>query len=263
MPKVGDVIGRFTLEQELGRGPISEVYLAVERATGWKAAFKVFLLEPGSKPEDHALWAQRMVREAGAAAQFLHENTVRVHEVNQLGGQPFLVRDFIEGRPLAEFINDRSPGALQGKLHWIRELARTLADIHRAGLVHRDVKPTNMLVRRDGALRILDFGVARRSVDRASGVIVPSAERAAAPGKVRVLGTPAYMAPERFAQMGTSPSADQFGWGVLAYELLAGRLPWLDGKTDPKRLRPVKIIASILTQEPPSVRYLVPELTPA
>ena len=99
MPNVGDVIGRFTLDRELGRGPLSEVFLAVERSSGWKAAFKIFLLEPGSKPNDHALFAERMVREATAAARFLHENTVRVHEVGQLGAFPYLVSDYIEGRP--------------------------------------------------------------------------------------------------------------------------------------------------------------------
>jgi serine/threonine protein kinase len=255
MPKVGDVIGRFTLEQELGRGPMSEVFLALEHGSRWKAAFKVFVLEPGSHAGDQSLFAQRMVREAKLAATFLHENVVKVHEVGELAGAPFLVRDFIEGRPLADYVEDRSHGWLERKLHWIREAARTLADIHRAGLVHRDVKPSNLLVRRDGAIRFLDFGVARRSVDREAGL--PAAgPRTPAGQRPRVLGTPAYMAPERFAHQGTSASADQFGWAVMSYELLAGRLPWGDGK----RLRTVKTIESILTETPPSVRDFAPKL---
>ncbi len=263
MPKLGDVIGRFTLERELGRGPMSEVFLGVERASAWKVAVKVFLLEPGSKPADHARWATRMVREATAAAQFQHEQVVRVHEVAAQNGAPYLVRDFIEGRSLAEYVADRSPESLGRKLSWLRELARTVAEIHRAGLVHRDVKPSNVLVRRDGALRLLDFGVARRSVDREAGLVGPTTDRRpSGTERLRVLGTPAYMAPERFSHQATSPAADQFGWGVLAYELLAGHLPW-GQPGEAARLRPVRMIEAILTQVPASVRTFAPAVSPA
>jgi eukaryotic-like serine/threonine-protein kinase len=264
MPKLGDVIGRFTLEQELGRGPMSEVFLGVERETGWKVAVKVFLLEPGSKPGDHARWAQRMVREAAVAAAFKHENVIRVHEVAEQRGAPYLGRDFIEGRSLVEYVVDRSNGALERKLRWLRDLARTLAEIHRAGLVHRDVKPSNVLIRRDGALRLLDFGVARRSVDREAGLVGPTTDRLpSGTERLRVLGTPAYMAPERFSHQATSALADQFGWGVLAYELFAGHLPWGPSSGDGARLRPVQTIEAILTQTPPSVRTFTPKLSPA
>ncbi len=263
MPKLGDVIGRFTLERELGRGPMSEVFLAVEQGTGWKVACKVFLLEPGSKSADHASWAQRMLREATAASRFRHEHVIRVHEVGEQQGAPYLVRDFIEGTALVEYVRDSSKGAIERKLGWLRDLARTLAEIHRAGLVHRDVKPSNVLIRRDGALRLLDFGVARRSVDREAGLVGPTTDRLpSGTERLRVLGTPAYMAPERFAHLATSPLADQFGWGVLAYELFAGYLPW--GRPgDGKRLRPVPIIEAILTQAPPSVRTIAPKVPPA
>jgi serine/threonine-protein kinase len=260
MPKPGDVIGHFTLERELGRGPMSEVFLAVERASGWKVACKVFLLEPGSKPGDHGLWAQRMVREASAAARFQHEQVVRVHEVGELHGIPFLVRDFIEGKSLAEHVHDQGKEATERKLRWLRDLARVLAEIHRAGLVHRDVKPSNVLIRRDGALRVLDFGVARRSVDREAGLIGHVDRLPSGTERFRVLGTPAYMAPERFAHQATSPAADQFGWGVVAYELLAGHLPW--GPGDGKRMRPVRIIEAILTQIPRPVSASCTKLPP-
>ena len=261
MHKLGDAVGRFTLERELGRGPMSEVFLAVERGTAWKVACKIFLLEPGSKPTDQAAWAQRMIREASAAAQFRHENVVRVYEVGMLGPVPYLVRDFIEGSSLAEYVGDRSRASLERKLGWLRDLARTLAEIHRAGLVHRDLKPSNVLVRRDGALRLLDFGVARRSVDREAGLVGPTVDRLpSGTERLRVLGTPAYMAPERFAHLGTSPGADQFGWGVLAYELLGGRLPW--GPGDGKRLTHIRTIDAILTQAPASVRTLAPTVPP-
>ncbi len=237
---------------------MSEVFLAIERETSWKVALKFFLIEPGSRPEDHRAWAQRMMREAGAAAAFRHDGVVRVHEVGELDGEPYLVRDYIEGRSLADLIADASPPALDQRLRWVRELARTLADIHDAGLVHRDVKPSNVLVRRDGALRLLDFGVARRSIDRAAGLGGgPVSERIAGAGLVRVVGTAAYMAPERFANKGWGPGTDQFGWAVLAYELLAGRTPWGDGDG------PVRIIEAILTQVPPAIRLSNPEIPPA
>jgi eukaryotic-like serine/threonine-protein kinase len=271
MHKLGDAIGRFTLQQELGRGPMSEVFLAVERDTGWKVACKIFLLEPGSRSTDHAAWAQRMVREASAAAQLKHENIVRVFEVGMLGATPYLVRDFIVGKSLAEYVGDGEGASLEVRLAWLRDLARALAEIHRAGLVHRDLKPSNVLIRRDGAVRLLDFGVARRSVDREAGLVGPTVDRLpSGTERLRVLGNPAYMAPERFAHLGTSPLADQFGWGVLAYELLAGRLPWgppgppgPPGPTgEAKRLRPIRTIDAILTQAPSSVRTLAPKVPP-
>jgi serine/threonine-protein kinase len=270
MPRIGETIGRFVLEHELGRGPMSEVYLGVERATGWKVAVKVFLIEPGSRPADHAHWANRMMREAGAAAAFQNEYVVRVHEVAAHAGMPYLVRDFIEGKSLAEFVADREKGAVERKVAWLRDLARTLAAIHRAGLVHRDVKPSNVLVRRDGALRLLDFGVARRSVDREAGLLGPTSDKLpSGTERLRVVGTPAYMAPERFSHQTTSPLADQFGWGVLAYELLAGHLPWVPSADvradarDAKRLRPIRMIEAILTETPPPVRTFAPKLAPA
>jgi eukaryotic-like serine/threonine-protein kinase len=263
MPRIGSAIGRFTLEHELGRGPMSEVFLGVERGTGWKVAVKVFLLEPGSKPADAASWAQRMVREAAEAARFRHERVIQVHEVAEQGGAPYLVRDFIEGRALVDHIHDRSAGALGRKLGWLSDLAMTLADIHRAGLVHRDVKPSNVLIRRDGALRLLDFGVARRSVDREAGLVGPTSDRLSSGSeRLRVLGTPAYIAPERFAHRATSAATDQFGWGVLAYELLAGHLPW-GHAVGGKRPRSVPIIEAILTQPATPLRASVPELPPA
>jgi serine/threonine-protein kinase len=265
MPKIGEIIGRFTLDHELGRGPMSEVYLGVEQESGWKVAVKVFLIEPGSRAGDHAHWAQRMMREATAAARFQNEHVIRVHEVAQHQGMPYLVRDFIEGRSLTEFTSDRSKGAIERKLAWLRDLARTLAEIHRAGLVHRDVKPSNVLIRRDGALRLLDFGVARRSVDREAGLLGPTSDKLpSGTERLRVLGTPAYMAPERFAHQATSPLADQFGWGVVAYELLTGQLPWgLSGRAgEGKRLSAIRMIEAILTETPPPVRAFVPKLAP-
>jgi serine/threonine protein kinase len=263
MPKLGETIGRFTLEQALGQGPMSEVFLGIERETGWKVALKVFLLEPGSKPEDRAAWAKRMVREATTAAQFRHENVICVHEVGEERGSPYLVRDFIEGAALAEHAADRTAGALARKVRWLRDLAATLADIHRAGLVHRDVKPSNVLIRRDGALRLLDFGVARRSVDREAGLVKTVDRSSSGAERVRVLGTPSYMAPERFAHQPTSAATDQFGWGVVAYEVLTGSLPWGDVTKDVaggRRARAVPIIEAILTRTPEALRALAPDV---
>ncbi len=232
MPKIGETIGRFTLERELGRGPApGEVFLGVEQTTSWKVAVEGLPPRAGLEVRGPiASWAQRMLREATRRPRSLvgHEHVIRVHEVGEQQGAPYLVRDFIEGKSLVEHIGDRSNGAFEQKLRWLHDLARTLSEIHEAGLVHRDVKPSIVLIRRDGAARrLIDFGVARRSVDREAGIAGQVADKLpSGTERLRVVGTPAYMAPERFAHQTTSPAADQFGWGVLAYELFAGRLPW-------------------------------------
>ena len=217
MPKLGDVIGRFTLERELGRGPMSEVFLALEAETRWKVAFKFFLLEPGSKPADRALWAQRMLREARAAAEFHHEHTVRVHEVGEREGAPYLVRDFIEGRSLAEYVGDRSPGALGRKPRvasrpWPGRSPTFIA----RGLVHRDVKPATSSSAATGRSASSTSGVARRSIDRAAGIALPRTDRVrttGAPGQGPQRGLRPATAPPPGARLEPANPAGQWGFG--------------------------------------------------
>ena len=263
--RVGDTVGRFRLERALGQGPTSEVFLAIEPTLCWKVAVKVFVPEPVSFAYDHARWSQRMVREATTASSFRHPNAVVVHEVGQWQGSPYLARDFIEGKALAEYVADLSPAARGWKLHWLLELAEVLAAIHASGLVHRNVKPSGAVIRRDGQLKLLDFGIARRSVDRAAGIAIPSMMPgpAESSGQYRPLpahsvgADGAYMSPEQLGHLRVDPRTDQFGWAVTAFELLSGRLPWGPG------LAPVPLIEAVLTAPAPRLSTRTAGIAPA
>jgi serine/threonine protein kinase len=199
-------IGRYELGRHLGHGGMASVYEA--RDTGLERPVAVKLLAENLAGDEQL--RKRFLRETRLAARLSHPNVVNVFDAGEDDGRPYIVMELVEGETLAE--HGRVPPAEARNL--ALQAARGLAHAHEAGLVHRDIKPGNLLVRADGTLKVADFGIAR------------AAETTALTQAGTVLGTAAYLAPEQALGEVVTPTADVYSLGAVLYELLTGRPPF-------------------------------------
>jgi serine/threonine-protein kinase len=227
----GSRFDRYVIESLLGQGGMGRVYRAQDERLQRAVALKVLRLD-GSVERDPSVGAERLLREARAAASLEHINTIAIHDVGEFEGVPFIAMELVVGQSLRAYVgNDAVP--IETRVRYLVDVARALAAAHAQGIVHRDVKPENVIVRSDGVVKVLDFGIARplrAPADAKGGGLggVPlSAFAADTWAKESGLsGTPRYMAPEQLCGETLDARADQFSWGVLAYELLTGHTPW-------------------------------------
>jgi serine/threonine-protein kinase len=201
----------------------------------------------------------RLIREARAAAALEHPNIVTIYDVGELSmskdGEAFcfLAMELIEGQSLRNFIG-RKDVSIEQRVAWLADVARALAFAHARGVIHRDIKPDNVMVREDGVVKVLDFGLARRTAG-----VAPSAGSDALPTLTKegsAVGTPLYMAPEQMRGAVLDGRADQFSWGVIAYELLAGQLPWPVGRDS------IQLVAQMLMHDPAPLCTVDPTIPP-
>ncbi|HET7857474.1 MAG TPA: protein kinase [Gaiellaceae bacterium] len=201
--------GRYTVERTLGSGGMAIVYLARDEELGRPVAIKVL----DERFAADAEFRERFVREARMAARLAHPNIVRVYDVGEEDGQPYIVMECVEGTTLADEVTRRKHLPAHEVVELGLQACAGLAHAHGAGLVHRDVKPQNLLLRGDGVLKIADFGIAR-------------AEEATRLTQVgTVLGTVQYLSPEQAAGEHVTAAADLYSLGAVLYELLTGRPP--------------------------------------
>lgn len=198
--------GRYRLERELGRGGMATVYLAHDEELGRPVAVKLL---PGRLADDDSSRA-RFLREARLAGRLSHPNIVRVYDAGETDGRPFIVMEYVPGASLAE--SGLLPAARVAELGV--QACAGLQHAHDAGLMHRDVKPANLLVRDDGVLKVADFGIAR------------AAESTRHTQAGTLLGTAAYLAPEQISGEDATPASDVYALGAVLYELLTGRPPY-------------------------------------
>src|SRR5438067_883961 len=195
----GTKLGRYEIRSQLGAGGMGEVYLALDTKLDRKVALKILPAEVAAHPDR----MKRFVQEAKAASALNHPNIITIHEIDETDSGHFIATEFIDGETLRERMRN-VPMNLGEVLDVAAQIASALAAAHAAGIVHRDVKPENVMIRRDGIVKVLDFGLAKLSEPPAvaGGLNVGSeaATRALVntdPGSV--MGTVAYMSPEQAA----------------------------------------------------------------
>jgi len=228
VPLEYEYIGKFKLIRKLGEGGMGSVYLAQDQRVKPPRMVAIKMLRDHN-PE----LRERFGREVGIIANFEHPNIVHVFEVDEHDGHPFMAMAYVKGETLLEIIKRKAPLPLIRKLQIIEHLCAGLAYAHRQGVVHRDVKPGNVMVDAEETLKILDFGIARL----ADSTLTVSGS---------IIGTPNYMSPEQIMGEGIGPQSDIFAVGCLAYEILTyqqafpGKIPEVLGRiqySEPASLR--------------------------
>src|SRR4051794_39724447 len=212
-----DVIaGRYELGERLGYGGMSTVQLAVDRRLERQVAVKLL----AEHLADDSQFISRFRREALSAARPVHPNIVQVFDfgLDEASGRYYIVMEYIHGRSGAEIIREETRLGVADTLELVDGACRGLVHAHRMGVIHRDVKPGNILRSDDGAVKLADFGIAK-AVGQTSQITQAGS----------VLGTAAYLAPEQASGEEVGPQADLYGLGVVTYQLLAGRLPYEAG----------------------------------
>jgi serine/threonine protein kinase len=231
---------RYQLVEEVGRGGMAYVFCARDILLDRYVAIKVLREDYSNDP----LFQERFRQEARAAASLSHPNIVTVHDFGMDGGKLYIVMEYVPGTDLKTMLRQRGRFSVPEAVALMVQACAGIGYAHRAGLVHCDVKPHNMLVTPDGRLKVTDFGIAR-----ALATLHPAEEDV-------VWGSPLYFSPEQAAGQLPTPASDVYSLGVVLYELLAGTPPFAA-----KRLRSWR--ACTCTQTPPPIREYVPDIPEA
>jgi serine/threonine protein kinase/tetratricopeptide (TPR) repeat protein len=222
---VGRQLGHYETIGLLGEGGMGAVYLARDKKLGRKVALKLL---PSYFTSD-AERLRRFEQEACAASALNHPNILTIYEIGEAGGTPFIATEFIEGETLRARMTG-APMKIDEVLHVAEQVASALAAAHEAGIIHRDIKPENVMVRRDGLVKVLDFGLAKLTRPEATG------PEATTRGVVQtssgvVMGTVPYMSPEQALGREVDHRSDLFSLGVVLYEMASGRSPFAGAST--------------------------------
>jgi hypothetical protein len=227
----GKRLAEYELLRETGRGGMSTVYQARDLRLGRTVAVKVLAAPPALSSAQQSALIARLKREARAIAHLSHPNIVAIHDVGEQEGHHFIVMEFLQGTTLRDRLA-RGALSVAEAADILDQVAEALDAVHAQGVVHRDIKPSNVMILPDGRVKLLDFGVARHC-DDATITQVGS-----------IVGSPAYMSPEQVRGEEATVGSDMWALGVLLYEMLAGRPPYV-GATIPSVLYQV-------TQENPA-----------
>ena len=244
----GTEIGRYKILSKLGQGGMGEVYLAEDTRMRRNVALKIL---PADVAADRVRM-ERFVQEAKAASALNHPNIITIYEIDQTESGHFIAVEYIDGQTLRERATSSSM-TVGDVLDIAIQATSAIAEAHEAGIVHRDVKPDNIMIRRDGIVKVLDFGLAKLSEQTHSSVFVDSEAPTSINIKTQpgvVMGTAVYMSPEQARGLPVDARTDIFSLGIVLYEIVAGRLPF-------KGSDRVEVLMSILedTPPPPLARY--------
>ena len=239
----GDTVGHYRVLSKLGIGGMGEVFLAADTKLGRNVALKTL----SSLFDGDENFLKRFRNEARAAASLNHPHVATVYAVEEHGGRSFIALEYIDGKTLDTFIPAGGVD-LTTFLDWFIPVVRALAHAHARGVIHRDVKPGNIMVANDGLVKILDFGLAyfRPAAD-------PSEAHTDVTEAGQLLGTPSYMSPEQSRAEEVDHRSDIFSLGVVMYEALTGERPFTGDSS-------AEIVGNLLKSDPPSVGKLRPDI---
>jgi len=241
------LLGRYRILRMLGAGSMGEVLLAEDTMLARRVAIKRLT---GARPLDAAA-RERVLREARAAAALDHPHICPVHEVHAEADPPFIVMQYVEGESLASRLR-RGPLPVQSVVQLGLELADALGAAHAAGVVHRDIKPQNIMLTPSGSARLLDFGLAARTL-----AVVAQADQSPTISEGSSLaGTPSYMAPEQVQQLPVDGRADLFALGTVLYECLTGQAAFTGNSL-------LEVLTKVVEVDPPPPSSVRPEVGPA
>jgi serine/threonine protein kinase len=241
--KAGDRLDHYEIDQLLGEGAYAEIYKAEDVDTGDTVVLKCPNPQLFAEP---ALF-NRYRREAEVARRLDHPGVQRSLDTGQNRSEPYLVLEYVDGEPLRRRLRrGEGPLPIDQAVGWGRQLAETLAYLHRQGIVHRDLKPENVLVTPDGRLKIADFGTAQ----------LAGARRLTWKHLSESLGTPDYMSPEQVQGARGDNRSDIYAWGVMMYEMLTGQVPFQGDNS-------LAVMAGHMQADPEPPRAIRPEIPPA
>ncbi len=241
---IGTTLSHYKIEDRIGQGGMGVVYRATDTRLGRAVAIKVIAADAAGDRDRR----DRFLREARSASALNHPNIVTIHEVDHANGIDFLVMELVGGRPLTEMI-PRAGLSLDRAIELAEQIANALAIAHASGIVHRDVKPANIVISDSGQAKMLDFGLAKMLAPPDPVANTVTAAPATELGVV--VGTIAYMSPEQAQGRPITDRSDIFSFGVVLYEMLAGRRPFGD------------TVASLLTEAPPPIGSARKDIPPA
>ncbi len=234
-------IGRYEIEEELGRGAMAVVYKAVDPLIGRTVAIKTIRLEHGIGMEREEL-RQRLYREAQSAGGMNHPSIVTIYDIGQEGDLAYIAMEFVDGQTLESWIAEHPIPPLENTLAIVEQVALGLDYASGRGIIHRDIKPGNILITEDLKAKIADFGIAKISLSKFTQTGM-------------IMGTPSYMSPEQAMGKELDGRSDLFSLGVIFYEMLTGERPFTG-------TNPTTIIYKILHENPVPPRELNVTLHP-
>src|SRR5947209_19104280 len=238
MTQLADVFSnRYEIQRGIARGGMAEVYLARDQLLDRPVAVKVLFAEYARDPS----FVERFRREAQSAASLNHPNIVAIYDWGQERGTYFIVMEYVRGRSLREVVQVNGPFAARRTAEIGAEIAGALEFAHRNGVVHRDVKPGNVLVTADGDIKVTDFGIARAGTSEAltqTGA---------------VMGTAAYFSPEQAQGLPVDGRSDVYSLGVVLYEMVTGKPPFAGENPVSIAYKHVKEAAAPPTQVNPAI----------
>src|SRR5918998_6752671 len=230
--------GRYRVTRKIGGGGMADVYLAEDQELGRRVAIKIL---HGRYANDDQ-FVERFRREAKHAAGLSHPNIVSIFDRGETNGSYYIVMEYVEGKTLKELIRSRGPCPVPVAIAYTRQILSALRYAHRGGLIHRDIKPHNVIVDPEGVVKVADFGIARAGASQMTE-------------EGSIIGTAQYLSPEQARGAPVDQTSDLYSTGIVLFELLTGTVPFT-GET------PVEIAMKHLSQvpEPPSeLRREVPD----